>query len=226
MEHHFNIKIAKIYGVEGAILLHNINFWIEKNEANNRHFYDGKFWTYSSIEAFTKLFPYWSKRQIERIVNNLIKQGALIKGNYNAIAYDRTAWYALTETVKSIYANGEMELTKQGNGFTQTVSPIPDSNKDNNTDNKIKSESENFSELNFSEVPFDKWTKQQFKDSIQVAREARAEKKDLPKFGRDMLTSFFAYWSEPDIKGRMRFQMQKTWNTAGRLVTWENRDKK
>lgn len=85
---------------------------------------------------------------------------------------------------------------------------------------------ENFSELNFSEVPFDKWTKQQFKDSIQVAREARAEKKDLPKFGRDMLTAFFAYWSEPDVKGRMRFQMQKTWNTAGRLVTWENRDKK
>ena len=135
MDHSFNIKAAKLYGVEEAVLLHNIYFWIKKNKANNRHFYDGYFWTYNSVEAFSELFPYWTKRQVERILNNLIKKGAIIKANYNEKAYDRTSWYAITQTVESIYANGEMDFTKQGNGFHQTVEPIPDNNTDNNTIN-------------------------------------------------------------------------------------------
>ena len=130
MNHNFNLSIAIKYGVEEAIIIHNIYFWIMKNKANGKHFYDGEFWTYNSIEAFAELFPYWTRRQIERILRNAIEKGALKKGNYNAIAYDRTTWYAITETVKSIYANEEMESTKQGNGFTRTGEPIPDSKTD------------------------------------------------------------------------------------------------
>ena len=137
MDHSFNITAAKLYGVEEAVLLHNIYFWIKKNKANNKHFYDGYFWTYNSVEAFSELFPYWTKRQVERILNNLIKKGAIIKANYNEKAYDRTSWYAITQTVESIYANGEMDFTKQGNGFTQTVEPIPDSNTFNKTISKL-----------------------------------------------------------------------------------------
>ena len=92
MDHSFNITAAKLYGVEEAVLLHNIYFWIKKNKANNKHFYDGYFWTYNSVEAFSELFSYWTKRQVERILNNLIKKGAIIKANYNEKAYDRTSW--------------------------------------------------------------------------------------------------------------------------------------
>ena len=98
MEHHFKIEIAKIYGVEEAILLHNIYYWISKNKANNKHFYDEYYWTYNSIKAFSELFPYWTKRQIERILNNLIKKEALIKGNYNKLNYDRTSCMQLRKT--------------------------------------------------------------------------------------------------------------------------------
>ena len=128
--HSFGVLIACKYGLEESIIIQNIYYWIAKNKANRKHFYDGKYWTYNSIEAFSELFPYWTKRQIERIIKSAITQGALIKGNYNKVAYDRTSWYSVTETVKSIYANGEMDLRKQGNGFTQTVSPIPDINTD------------------------------------------------------------------------------------------------
>lgn len=136
MEHHFKIEIAKIYGVEEAILLHNIYYWISKNKANNKHFYDGYYWTYNSIKAFSELFPYWTKRQIERILNNLIKKEALIKGNYNKLNYDRTSWYAITQNVKSIYENKEIHSTVWGNGNTQTVKPIPNSKTDNKPNNK------------------------------------------------------------------------------------------
>lgn len=130
MEHNFNLSIAKKFGVEEAIIIHNIYFWTLKNKANGKHFHDGNYWTYNSIEAFTELFPYWSRRQIERILKNAVDKGAIIKGNYNKIAYDRTTWYALTETVKSIYANGEMETTEWGNGSTQSGETIPDSKTD------------------------------------------------------------------------------------------------
>ena len=36
MTHNFDVKIAKIYGVDGAIIIHNLYFWIEKNRANNK----------------------------------------------------------------------------------------------------------------------------------------------------------------------------------------------
>lgn len=32
--------------------------------------------------------------------------------------------------------------------------------------------------------------------------------------------AFIRYWSEPDPKGKMRFSLQRTWLTAGRLATW------
>ena len=32
--------------------------------------------------------------------------------------------------------------------------------------------------------------------------------------------AFIRYWTEPDPKGKMRFSLQRTWLTAGRLATW------
>ena len=32
--------------------------------------------------------------------------------------------------------------------------------------------------------------------------------------------AFIRYWTEPDPKGKMRFALQRTWLTAGRLATW------
>lgn len=139
MQYSFNSKIAEIYGVDGAIMLENLYFWINKNKANERHFHDDKYWTYNSMKAFTKLFPFWTHRQIERILKNLEKSGAIITGNYNKSSYDHTRWYALTETVKAIYVNGEINLTKSVNQINQNVKPIPDNKQQIiNTYNKKK----------------------------------------------------------------------------------------
>ena len=45
------------------------------------------------------------------------------------------------------------------------------------------------------------------------------------KYGKDMVFAFFDYWSEPNpSKTKMRFEMQKTWDIAKRLRTWERRN--
>ena len=51
MVHHFNIEIAEKLGIEEAILYQNIEFWTEKNKANNQEMINGYTWTYNSYEA-------------------------------------------------------------------------------------------------------------------------------------------------------------------------------
>ena len=125
MEHSFDIDIAKRYGVQAAVILKNIHFWIEKNKANEVNYYDGYYWTYNSKKAFAELFPYMTARQIDYALQKLIDDGLIITGNYNKVAYDRTLWYAITKKGYCILQNCEMESTKLSNGTPENVKPIP-----------------------------------------------------------------------------------------------------
>lgn len=128
MNHSFDINVAKEYGVHAAILLQNITFWCLKNKANGANEHDGNYWTYNSKKAFSELFPYMTARQIEYALKRLIDEGVIVTGNYNANAYDRTLWYAVTKKGFSIQQNCGMDATKFANGKTENVEPIPDIN--------------------------------------------------------------------------------------------------
>ncbi len=99
MNHSFNIEDAKAYGVNCAVILENIRFWVAKNKANDKHNYDGKYWTYNSIPAFQELFPYLSYDQIRRALSKLVDAGEIEKGDYNENPYDKTAWYTTAISV-------------------------------------------------------------------------------------------------------------------------------
>ena len=96
MEHSFDIDVAKEYGMPAAILLKHIYYWVEKNKANDKHFRDGYFWTYNSLKAFCKLFPYMSESTIKRSLKKLSDDGLIIEAVYNDVPFDRTKWYTLT----------------------------------------------------------------------------------------------------------------------------------
>lgn len=130
MIHVFDTDVAQKYGINAAIILQNIGYWIKQNEANQTNFYDGRYWTFNSKRAYGELFPYMSKRQIETAFQKLIDDGVIVTGNYNKLAYDRTLWYALTQKGKSILHFGEMENHITGNGRPQNGEPIPDINPD------------------------------------------------------------------------------------------------
>lgn len=121
MVYQFDTDIAATFGVEEAIMIYNFAFWIRKNEANGRHFYDGRYWTYNSVEALTQLFPFWSARQIRRILKSLEDKGVIVTGNYNQSAYDRTTWYAFGN---SFLRNGKIHLTETSNGDAEKVNSI------------------------------------------------------------------------------------------------------
>lgn len=97
MEHHFNTDIAAKYGIEEAILIHNIFFWIQKNAANDRAFHEDRYWTYLSQEAMGKLFGYIDARKIRRALKHLFDEGLTVTGNFNDDKFNKTNWYSFTD---------------------------------------------------------------------------------------------------------------------------------
>ena len=134
MMHLFEVEIAAEYGVNAAVLLQNMYYWIEKNRANDVNFYDGKYWTYNSVRAFRELFPYMSTKAINTALAKLLEAGILVSGNYNPSAYDRTLWYAITDYGYSILSNRKIHLPKTENEFSEMGQPIPDNKPDNKPD--------------------------------------------------------------------------------------------
>lgn len=147
MDHSFNIEVAKKLGIAPAVILNNLYWWIEKNRANEKHYYDGYYWTYNSRKAYVLQFPYLTERQIEYALRKLIDEGYVITGNYNKASFDRTLWYAITKEGYSILQNCEMETTKIVNANNENVRPIPDINTDINTEKKESKPEESFNDI-------------------------------------------------------------------------------
>ncbi|NLZ31064.1 MAG: hypothetical protein GX885_10060 [Methanomicrobiales archaeon] len=161
MVHSFDTKVAKEVGLNSATLFHSILFWIQKNEANDKHYYDGHYWTYNSAKAFRKMFDYLSEKQIRTALNKLIDAGYLVAGNYNESKYDRTMWYRLGEKGNSMLPKGKMDETKKENGCDKKVTPIPDSDTDDVTDSDSVSAKNNIKEkipdTNPDYIRFNSW---------------------------------------------------------------------
>ena len=125
MNFSFDGEFAKEHGVNEAIMYQYFSYWIAKNKANDKHFYDGYTWTYNSQKALTELFPFWNRAKIQRIISSLENQGLLIKGNYNQLAYDRTTWYALPKFEQSVVQNQTVNCSDLNNEQFKNEQPIP-----------------------------------------------------------------------------------------------------
>ena len=95
--HYFNPELAKLYGIDEAIMLNHLMFWIASNSMHGKNFHDGRFWTYNSASDFIKYLPYWTESQIYRILKSLKDQNIIIVGNYNRSPFDQRNWYALRD---------------------------------------------------------------------------------------------------------------------------------
>ena len=128
MSHHsFEIQIARDYDVDTAIILNSIHYWVSRSAANKKHFHDGRYWFYNTREAWVELFPYWTVKQLRRILGNAEKSGLIITGNYNKRANDKTKWYTLSDEAMKYFPD-LWRMTSQGsdNSVTptaQTVTP-------------------------------------------------------------------------------------------------------
>ena len=143
MEHQFNVELATKLGVEKAVIIHNMYYWINHNAKNNKNVYDSSVWTYNSASAFGKLFPYIKDRTISRYLLELERDGYIKTGNYSDNIFDKTKWYSFTdnflEELKNLgfdienillSQNVHIDTHKMANRTTESGEPIPDSKQE------------------------------------------------------------------------------------------------
>lgn len=67
---------------------------------------------------------------------------------------------------------------------------------------------------------------EEYKNQIpESVADFQKEVNSFTQYPKEMLVLFHTYWSEPNTKGKMRFQLEKTWRTSNRLALWASRNK-
>ena len=148
IERYYKVPIAKKYGIGEAIFIHNLAFWIKKNQANNRHYYRGYFWIYNSYRAFAKQFEEFSKSQIETIIKNLINKKVILKDIISE-REDNTSSHINYYTIcdKEILKLYEIEYNEDDIEKQKPEEEIKNTeNNNNNFDNYTSEKSDTFSE--------------------------------------------------------------------------------
>ena len=130
MRYSFDTELAARYGVEEAILLDHIRFWCEKNRSNPDCQQQGRCWMYASAAQLAEHFPFWSVPKIRRLLKSLVRQGALLEGRFGRFAFDRTLWYAVSESVLSMFQNRHLQETNSEHSSDESARAIKDTQKD------------------------------------------------------------------------------------------------
>lgn len=127
-------KLAKEIGLNEAIMLQQIHFWMNKK----KNVIDGISWVYNTYDGWAKQFPFWSKSTIRRTINSLEKQNLLITGNHNKMKLDNTKWYSINyeqlERVSRPSAQNEQTMcSKWTDGSVQNEQTNTIDNTENTT---------------------------------------------------------------------------------------------
>lgn len=121
----YSRRVAVKVGLAASVIYAHICYWIRKNKANEKHFYNGKYWTYSSIKAFTSYFPELTEKQVRTALEKLIQANLIESANFNKTGYDRTLWYSLKDENEDC----QIDVPKNELPFAQKGTPIPDINQ-------------------------------------------------------------------------------------------------
>lgn len=167
-----NSELAVRIGLNEAVVLRQIYYWLEINEKLKRNYHDGKYWSYNTMENWRKEnFPWWSTKTVERAFKNLVNSGLVITGNYNKDSRDRTKWYSIDEDVLEKVLKDTVEIS---------TSDCPCANRQNDemhTDNSTEA----LPETTYREH----YTENTDKDCTLLS----TEEKTLPSPGKGVKTS-------------------------------------
>jgi hypothetical protein len=101
--------------------------------------------------------------------------------------------------------NSETQKTQAFFSKPKKADNVNDNDNDNVNDIIVVSTTE-------KKKTFKNWTKDEFIEDLKQFSE---------EYPKDTLNAFFLYWSESSASGKMRFQLEKTWESARRLIRWK-----
>jgi hypothetical protein len=119
-----NTDLALVLGdLNEAIVLNQLNYWLEINKKADKNFIDDRYWVYNSYSDWkAKDFPYWSEKTIQRTFTRLENKGVVVSANYNKLGIDKTKWYTIdTEKLQELvdeFNSDEDKMTNRQDNMT------------------------------------------------------------------------------------------------------------
>lgn len=92
----FDVDFAVEYGLNEAIMFHEILKYIECAHGCRDNFYcQGKYWMVVTIDSFIKVFPFWKEQNIRKTIKSLVSKDLIIKENFGSDKLNKTIWLTI-----------------------------------------------------------------------------------------------------------------------------------
>lgn len=87
----FQPALAMAVGVNEAIFLQQLHYWLEKS----KHLKNGRYWVYNTYEQWRAQFPFWSVETLKRIFKSLKEQNIVFIEKLSESKLDHTNWFSI-----------------------------------------------------------------------------------------------------------------------------------
>lgn len=149
--HSFDSGIACSVGINAAIVLNWITFWIIHNHNRSINIHHGKAWVYHTQKKLSLDLPYFSEDQINYAIQKLVDHGLLDVAQLADNPFDRTNYYTLKDYLYlKITGDFQKSLSKteisgiDGGNFRNRDRNRPESDSVNLRDHYIESNKESY----------------------------------------------------------------------------------
>ncbi len=141
-----NRQLAKLIGLNEAIVLQQIHYWVKKTKIGVEHM--GVRWVFNTIDQWNEQFPFWSYDTIKRALALLKENGVLRVEQLSEVGRDRTNYYTVDYKQLALMEQGNLRWSKrakctdakvqtapmeQGNMPSSISADCPDANRTKNT---------------------------------------------------------------------------------------------
>lgn len=131
--HTFDIKLAREFGIEEALLIHHFQYWIGLNKKRKKAFQEGRTWTFQTYQEIADHFPYLSYAKVRHAIDNLVKHNIIIRKNLNNNPMVKTPWFAFVDEEAFSINSYDCEISHTTvKNDTSTYKNKDTRNKDNN----------------------------------------------------------------------------------------------
>lgn len=193
-----NRLAANVLGLNEAIVVQQIHYWLNINEKAKINIHDGHVWTYNTYDVWQKEnFTFWSVKTVQRIFDKLVKLGIIIKGNYNKKKYDRTLWVTLDyDKLEELLVEYENNNEDKSNQNTEDVEIPTKGQNDQMSNSNIRTNCPNACghidqmDMDNLTTPIPKTTKDYTETSISTThKDAVVEEIDTPNTNKELIES-------------------------------------
>jgi hypothetical protein len=117
----FQPSLAKAIGINEAIVLQQIQYWLNIKKEMGDQKIDGKYWIYNTYDEWELQFKYMSARTIMRTIKNLCNLNLVIVQQFDKRKWDRKNYYTINyEELEKLEENCTKNTNCDGDNLSQT----------------------------------------------------------------------------------------------------------